>query len=146
MASQDAARIAVDDEAVVELADGTALPAHVHSVSPALNAETRAAGVMLTLDAVRSLPPGQAVRARIRPGGAAQPGVVVPDEAVQTVAGRDVVFLRTAEGFRALPVTVGARSGGRAAVLAGLAPGQVIATRNAFLLKAELQKGEGEDE
>jgi cobalt-zinc-cadmium efflux system membrane fusion protein len=69
----------------------------------------------------------------------------VPDEAVQSVEGRDVVFVRTAKGFEARPVTVGQRSAGRAEIVSGLTAGQSIAARNAFLLKAELGKGEGEE-
>ncbi|TPW03862.1 MAG: metal ion efflux membrane fusion protein family [bacterium] len=70
----------------------------------------------------------------------------MPEEAIQTVEGRDVVFVRTATGFVATPVLIGQRSGGRAQITSGLRAGQTIATRNAFLLKAELGKGSGEEE
>ncbi len=68
----------------------------------------------------------------------------MPEEAIQTVEGRDVVFVRTATGFQAAPVIVGQRSGGRAQITSGLRAGQTIATRNAFLLKAALGAGEVE--
>ncbi len=71
---------------------------------------------------------------------------MVPEEAIQSVEGRDVVFVRTGQGFRAVPVTLGRRSAGRVEVLTGLSGGQMIASRQAFLLKAELGKGEGEEE
>ena len=58
--------------------------------------------------------------------------------------GRDVVFVRTKDGVRAQQVTVGQRSAGRVEILSGLKPGQIVATKNAFLLKAELGKGETE--
>ena len=77
--------------------------------------------------------------------GSASSTIVVPDEAVQSVEGRDVVFVRTTTGFQAVPVTVGQRSAGRAEIVSGLKPGQAIAARNAFLLKAELGKGEGDE-
>jgi membrane fusion protein, heavy metal efflux system len=51
------------------------------------------------------------------------------------------VFVRTREGFKAVPVTTGRRSSGRVEILSGLADGQTVATRQAFLLKAELGKG-----
>jgi cobalt-zinc-cadmium efflux system membrane fusion protein len=41
---------------------------------------------------------------------------------------------------------VGQRSAGRAEITGGLSSGQSIATRSAFLLKAELGKGAGEEE
>ena len=52
--------------------------------------------------------------------------------------------MKIKEGFQAVRVTVGARSAGRAEVISGLAPGQSIAGRGAFLLKGELNKGEAE--
>jgi cobalt-zinc-cadmium efflux system membrane fusion protein len=92
------------------------------------------------------LQPGQSVRARIIPRAvAASTLIVVPDEAIQSVEGRDVVFVRTAKGFEARSVTVGQRGAGRAEIVSGLQPGQAIAARSAFLLKAELGKGEGEE-
>jgi len=71
---------------------------------------------------------------------------VVPEEAVQSLNARDVVFIRIPQGFRAQPVTTGQRSAGRIEIVAGLSAGQTIATKNAFLLKAELGKGAGEEE
>ena len=59
-------------------------------------------------------------------------------------ADNQVVFVKIKEGFQAVRVTVGARSAGRAEVISGLAPGQSIAGRGAFLLKGELNKGEAE--
>jgi cobalt-zinc-cadmium efflux system membrane fusion protein len=82
----------------------------------------------------------------ITPRAASSAGFVVPDEAVQRIDGRDVVFARTQAGFRVQPVIVGSRSGGRSLVLSGLTAGEQIATRNAFFLKAELGKGAEEDE
>src|SRR3546814_1101337 len=72
--------------------------------------------------------------------------IVITYEALQTLEGRDVVFVRTKEGFRAQSVTVGQRSAGRVEILSGLKPGQIVATKNAFLLKAELGKGAGRSE
>ena len=70
---------------------------------------------------------------------------MVPAEAVQTLEGRDVVFVRTTTGFTARPVTVGARGAGHAAIVVGLRPGETIATANAFFLKAQMRKPTGEE-
>jgi cobalt-zinc-cadmium efflux system membrane fusion protein len=70
---------------------------------------------------------------------------VVGEEAVQVVEGRDVIFVRTAKGFRVQPVTAGQRSAGRVEIVQGLKPGEVIAVKNAFLLKAELGKSAEEE-
>jgi cobalt-zinc-cadmium efflux system membrane fusion protein len=62
------------------------------------------------------------------------------------VEGRDIVFVRTAAGFRIQPVVVAARGAGRALVTSGLKAGEQVAAQNAFFLKAELGKGAEEDE
>ena len=71
-------------------------------------------------------------------------GLTVPADAVQTVDGRSVVFIATDEGFRATPVLAGRRAGGQIEILNGLDGSEHIAGINAFLLKAELAKGEVE--
>src|SRR3546814_6109846 len=78
---------------------------------------------------------------RLRPSRGAETGgparIVVADEALQTLEGRDVVFVRTNNGFRAQKVTVGQRSAGRVEIVSGLKPGQIVATKNAFLRSEE---------
>ena len=76
--------------------------------------------------------------------GAQASGVSVPSEAVQTVGGATVVFVETVGGFRAAPVLVGRQAAGRTEILRGLNGDERVASANAFLLKAELAKGEAE--
>ncbi|URD61095.1 efflux RND transporter periplasmic adaptor subunit [Sphingomonas sp. KRR8] len=141
----DAQRLARGDRAIIELPDGRAIEGRVRAVTPALAAETRSATAVL--DVPGTLQPGLAVRVRLLPSGASvSNAIVVPEDAVQSLEGRDVVFVRTGQGFRAQTVTLGQRSSGRIEILKGLEPGSVIATTNAFLLKAELAKGAGEEE
>ena len=61
-----------------------------------------------------------------------------------TVKGREVEFVKTAKGFQAVTVVTGKRGGGRIEIIDGVNPGAVIATKGAFLLKAEHGKGEAE--
>ncbi|EQM88004.1 MULTISPECIES: efflux RND transporter periplasmic adaptor subunit [Stenotrophomonas] len=68
----------------------------------------------------------------------------VPADAVQTVDGANVVFVETAEGFKATPVMIGRRAGGNVEIVNGLKGDERIVGINAFLLKAELAKGEAE--
>ena len=90
------------------------------------------------------LPPaGSAVMGTVLTGETVA-GVTVPSDAVQTVEGATVVFVRTATGFRAVPVLVGRQVGGRSEIVRGLSGAERIAGSNAFLLKAELAKGEAE--
>lgn len=140
----DAARIAPGDRAILIAPDGREIVGVVAAITPALDSETRAATAVIEAPA-SGLAPGQSLRARLIPKAPAKStAIAVPEEAVQALEGRDVVFVRTAQGFRAAPVTIGQRSGGRVEVIAGLTPGQGVAVRGAFLLKAELGKGEGE--
>lgn len=146
ISAADMARVAVGDRATVELPDGRVLEARVRAVTPSLNAETRSATAVLDI-AGGQIQPGLSVRARLFPAvAAASSSIVVPDESVQSVNGSDVVFVRTKDGFKAVPVSVGQRSAGRAEITAGLSSGESIATRNAFYLKAELGKGAAEEE
>ena len=111
-----------------------------------VNEETRSATVVLTLTGGAGLlQPGQLVRARITSRQSTSSGIVVSEEAVQTVNGNDVVFVRTKEGFRVQHVLVGQRSGGRVVIVDGLKGGETLAVKNAFLLKAELGKSSEED-
>ena len=144
VSAEDAARIAPGDRASITLPEGE-VQATVRSITPGVNAESRAATVLLNVAGVGGLRPGQAIAVRIYTRDAQTTGgVSVPEEAIQTVEGREVVFVRTAEGFTAAPVIVGQRSAGRAQITSGLTAGQVVATRNAFLLKAALGAGEVE--
>lgn len=148
LTADDAARVKPGDKALLILRDA-ALETTVRSVTPGLDTESRTATAVLNLDArAAALQPGQFVRVRIltKAGPATGGAITVPEEAVQSYGGRDVVFIRTDEGFIARPVTVGARSGGHAEIRAGLEPGEQVAGRNAFLVKAELGKSEASHE
>ncbi|MDF2381811.1 efflux RND transporter periplasmic adaptor subunit [Nostoc ellipsosporum NOK] len=141
----DAQRLSAGDRAIVELSDGRTLEARVRAVTPGLTGETRSATAVL--DVPGSLQPGLAVLVRLLPSrGQSSNAIVIPDDALQTLEGRDVVFVRTGQGFQARNVTIGQRSAGRIEIISGLKSGDVIATKNAFLLKAELGKGAGEEE
>jgi len=71
-------------------------------------------------------------------------GLTVPTEAVQTIDGASVVFIQVSNGFQARQVLVGRQAGGRTEILRGLTGAERVASVNAFLLKAELAKGDAE--
>lgn len=141
----DASRLAPGDRAVIELSEGRTVEARVRSVTPTLSGETRSATAVIDVPSA-GLQPGLAVRVRLMPSrGGSTTAIVVPEEAVQSVNGAEVVFVRAPQGFKATPVRTGQRSAGRVEILSGLTPGLTIATTNAFLLKAELGKSAGEE-
>ena len=141
----DARRVSVGDTAVIELADGETRNATVHSITPALDAQSKTATLVLMPQGAAQLTAGQGVRVRVRPGGQPSDGrMTLPEESVQTVEGKNMVFVRGPKGFQATEVVIGERSGGRIEIISGIPAGAVIATKGAFLLKAELGKGEAE--
>ena len=155
LTATDAARVRPGDAATLMLPSGATAKAHVRSVTPALDPQTRTQTVVLSVPDGLALAPGETLQARISPqrdekrtekGTAAGTSILVAEEAVQTLDGRDSVFVRTTGGFVVRRVAVGSRGAGQAAIVAGLNPGERIAVRNAFLLKAELGKGSGEEE
>lgn len=89
-------------------------------------------------DGAEDLRPGQVVSATValRPNGT--PQWRLPAGSVVQHAGRSWVFVRTMEGFRALPVTVVTEAPGSTSIRAGLAPDDQIAVRGILALLAEL--------
>ena len=88
-------------------------------------------------------PAGSVLSARLSAGGGTG-ALVVPLDAVQTVDGVPSVFVVEENGFRARPVVTGRTADGRIEILSGLTGAERIAGAGAFLLKAELAKGEAE--
>lgn len=114
-------------------------------VSPLLDKDTRAARVVATLNNPDRLwRPGSFVTAAIAVDSRTV-SVAVPAAAVQSMNGRKVVFVRTAEGFEKRDVVLGLRDDGMVEVTSGLAAGETIASSNTFPLKAELSKPGVED-
>lgn len=142
----DAVRVRAGDRVELTTIDGSIIMGRVRSATGVVDPESRAATVVVTLSGSgRGLAPGQIAQARIfASGGVKRSGVMVPQDAVQTLGDRTVVFVRTRDGFKAQTVQTGDRSGGLVAITSGLDVGTRIATENAFLLKAELGKESAE--
>lgn len=142
----DASRIREGDRVELVTTGGQTIAGRVRASTGVVDPQSRTATVVVTPSAGTStLSPGQLVQARIfASGGAVRNGVMVPQDAVQTLGSGTVVFVRTRGGFRAQPVQVGSRSSGLVSITGGLAAGTQIATTNAFLLKAEVEKESAE--
>jgi membrane fusion protein, heavy metal efflux system len=70
----------------------------------------------------------------------------VPRQSLQTIKGAPTLFVRIADGFEARQVRTGREDDDNVAILNGLVPGETYAVANTFILKAELEKGEAEEE
>lgn len=87
------------------------------------------------------LKPNMYIRGELPDAISSRDVLTVPQEAVQTIGGEPVVFVREgADRFVARPVELGDRVGGRRAVLRGLNGSEVVVVAGAFNLKAELLK------
>jgi cobalt-zinc-cadmium efflux system membrane fusion protein len=71
--------------------------------------------------------------------------LVVPANAILNMGAATVAFVRTPEGFQKRQVTLGQSDDRIVEVVSGLHAGDVVAVRNAFLLKAELLKALAEE-
>jgi cobalt-zinc-cadmium efflux system membrane fusion protein len=124
----------------VQTPDGQETPAAISAVAPGASGGNTA--TVRATPSGRTAPVGSVVSARVMTGANDRGAIIVPSEAVQTVEGRPVVFVVEAAGFRAKPVTPGRVAAGSTEILRGLTGTERIAGKGAFLLKAELGKGE----
>ncbi len=116
-------------------------------VSPILDETTRLVPVIATIDnAEGTWRVGENVGVSVLLPASGDRSVAVPSAAVQMIGDKPHVFVRTATGFRATPVTLGRTNGGAVTVTAGLTGEERIASTNSFTLKAELGKSAAKDE
>jgi cobalt-zinc-cadmium efflux system membrane fusion protein len=124
--------------------DGPALQGRIVFVSPILNAETRSARVIASVrNDGMGWRPGSYVTAKVTTAEE-KVDLRLPKAALQTVGGEQVVFVRTAEGFEKRVVATGKSDDDFVEVVFGLDPGEPVAVKNSFVLKAELGKAEAE--
>lgn len=88
--------------------------------------------------------PGASVRVRV---SVSEDSVdrVVPLDAIQSLRGQDVVFVKEGENYEARPVKLGRRDGHSAEVLDGVALGDGIVVKQSYLIKADIEKSSVED-
>lgn len=144
---QDFAKVKEGQQVRVSSAEGsTAGVGRIASISALGDAANQSLKARVQLDnADRRWTPGLFVSANIVVGETDLP-LVVSAEAIQTLGGQTVVFMASDAGFDARPVRVGRTDGQLTEVLSGLAAGDRYVAANSFVLKAELEKGEEEDE
>ncbi len=83
--------------------------------------------------------PGAAVKARIVVASTPA-ALVVPLSALQTMEGREVVFVRDGESYAARAVTLGARDAVQVEVLSGLRAGEQVVVEQSYVVKADIGK------
>jgi len=139
---RDLARVASGQAVHVRTPDGNEARASIDYVAPVADAHTRAGWARVVLDNDEGgWRPGLFVTATVlEPVDVA---LRVPNDALQTVDERPVAFVRSGDRVEARPLVLGRRGLAHMEVLSGLEAGDEVATSSVFLLKAELEKGEG---
>jgi cobalt-zinc-cadmium efflux system membrane fusion protein len=126
--------------------ESPAVPGKIAYVGPTVEQDTRAALARVILPNEQGIwKPGMFVTG-LAEDDAAEAPVAVPKLALQTLGGAPNVFVKTDEGFQASPVTLGRTGMTNVEVIAGLQAGQSYASAGTFILKAELEKGKGDEE
>ncbi len=145
--ASDLTQIKAGDSATIFSRNGAKVTAKVRSITPSVSGTNQTAtAVLIPEDDAPSLVLGEGVQVRLHAATTNENDFIVPEDAVQNLEGRDVVFIRTQSGFRPHPVVVGQRSNGFAQILSGLDLKAIIATQNAFLIKAEMIKNAPEED
>lgn len=121
-------------------AEGREATGVVIYVNAMLTPETRAGHVVAAFaNRDFALRPGSVLNARIVLAESAV-RARAPRAAIQTIGNESVVFVRTSDGFEKRPVELGAGDDDFVEIRSGAKPGETIAVRNSFVLKAELGK------
>lgn len=147
---RDLGRVSVGQPVQVTVAayPGQTFPGRIVYIGDVLDPQKRTVPARVEIpNETGALKPGMFANARVDVGaaGGGPAVVVVPQDAVQELEGRKVVFVPGAERgeFRAVAVEVGETlDGNRVVISSGLEPGSTIVVAGAFTLRSELAKGE----
>ncbi|VGO15872.1 Cobalt-zinc-cadmium resistance protein CzcB [Pontiella desulfatans] len=129
----------------IQLPGALDVSAAVGFISPVVDPQTRTAAVRLTLDNANGhLRPGTFVEAIIQIPSDRQ-AIVVPKDAVQLVFDHPTVFVWNNGSFEQREVSTGISDGKNIEILYGVSEEELVASVNAFHLKAEVIKAAAGD-
>lgn len=142
---KDLARVRVGDVLEIDASDGNPeITAKISYLSPIGLADTQSALARAVVPNNESrLRPGLFVRGTVTLTGRKVP-IAVKLSALQTIGAKTVVFVREGEAMEARAVKLGEQDREFAEVLDGLQPGDMYATENSFVVKAEIGKAEAD--
>lgn len=143
IAPDDLPKVKEGQEAIIE-GNGKQGQGKLIFVSPIINPDTRSAKAIVELENEDGLWRSGDYANTFIVTDTQNAGVIVPQDAVQTIEGKTVVFVKTAEGFEKRDITPGKKDGQSLEVSSGLSSGEEVAIGNTFVLKAEVGKSEAE--
>lgn len=125
-----------------ESAPGRNFRGRVSKLAQSFNADTRTAQVRAEIDnSDRVLKPGMLIIASLEGESIQSSKPAVPARALQTIDGKDVVFVKGSDHhYRLRPVACGDRSGSAVEIESGLRPEEEIVVDGAFFLKSEVMR------
>ncbi|WP_295143216.1 divalent metal ion exporter adaptor subunit IhpB [uncultured Reyranella sp.] len=137
---KDFSKVRLGDAVSIDVGDGGApIEAKLDYLSPIGASDTQSAIARATVANGGRLRPGLFVDGKVVLS--ARPvDVAVSTGALQTLEGKNVVFVRSGDTFSAREVELGNRDTDWVEVLFGLVDGDVYAARNSFVIKAEIGK------
>lgn len=120
--------------------------AKISYISPIIDEATRTAKARVVLDNPRrDWKPGLFISGTIATSSKIV-SLIIPGTALETIDGRDVVFVKAAEGFVMKQVTIGKSNKLNVEILDGISAGDIYVSKGGFILKAELQKNKFGDD
>lgn len=125
-----------------ESAPGRSFRGRVSKLAQSFNADTRTAQVRAEIDnSDRILKPGMLIIASLEGEPVQSSKPAVPARALQTIDGKDVVFVKGSDHhYRLRSVACGDRSGSAVEIESGLRPEEEIVVDGAFFLKSEVMR------
>ena len=142
---QDFGRLRLNQPATVTATayPGLTFNGRIASLEGSVKEATRTLSVRIRVSNPRlALKPGMFVAASVGAAGSRH-AVVVGDDALQDMGGRSVVFVAVTDTtFTARPVEIRRGEGNRVEIVRGLASGERIAAKGAFILKSQASKSE----
>lgn len=121
------------------------LTGRVTYLADMLDAATRTLKVRVEVpNPRRMLKPEMFARIKLTPSASAAMTLAVPEDAIQEIDGKKVIFVTDESGevFRPETVETGRSSAGLVEIISGIREGQRYAGKGSFMLKSELKKGE----
>lgn len=137
---KDFSKVRIGDAVSIDVGDGGApIEAKIDYLSPIGASDTQSAIARAIVPNSGRLRPGLFVDGKVILS--ARPvDVAVSTNALQTLEGKNVVFVRNGDSFEAREIELGNRDADWAEVMFGLVAGDIYAAKNSFVIKAEIGK------
>ena len=136
------ASIITKGQTVRFMGSGNGIEATINHIVPALDTAYQVARVKVD-NSNLTLSPGQMVEAQVKIGSFNIP-LAVEIRAIQSLGGREGVFVRNGDEYTFTPLILGRRDSVYAEVMDGLHSDDEYVTENSYLIKADIEKSEAE--